>query len=208
MHKECNTKGILLKERQVCWYYGSTDCVCILHFFPEPFFCWLPRISWREQEWMFKKKSIEREEAQKVAAQMVPEGHAFIKKIYRIWILVHELVKTSVSLGYSRNTNNRKRNTYVMTVTSCVLGGPRNSSFTLCSSIQMTTPVNMKDRSTIHHKVDVNGIRKAQGLFALLSFTGSSTTNPDSMYGCVKSTIRRRSARIATSPTTASYSWP
>lgn len=90
-----------------------------------------------------------------------------------------------------------------MIVTTCLLGGPRKSSFVLRSKIQTTAPTTRKNIPVTHHIIGVKGLRKAQALeFDFL--IGATTTSPDSIYGCVKSTIFALLVVIVTSPTTAS----
>lgn len=56
------------------------------------------------------------------------------------------------------------------------------------------------------HMFLLNGFRKAQALeFEVL--IGATTTSPDSIYGCVKSTILVRLVTIAISPIAASYTY-
>ena len=89
------------------------------------------------------------------------------------------------------------------TVTTCFFGGPRNSSFILCSKIQTTAPTMRKKIAVTPHIIGVNGLKNAQALeFNLL--TGATTTSPDSTYGCVKSTIFVRLVMMAMSPIAAS----
>lgn len=88
----------------------------------------------------------------------------------------------------------------------CCLGGPRNSEFVRCSRIQTTVPTKRKKIPVTPHICQVNGIRNDHGL-DFTSFTRASTTSPDSMKGCVKSTILVLFVVIVTSPTTASYFW-
>lgn len=58
---------------------------------------------------------------------------------------------------------------------------------------------------TIHMFLE-NGLKKAQVLdFNFL--TGATTTSPDSIYGCVKSTILVLLVMIAMSPIAASYTY-
>lgn len=93
-----------------------------------------------------------------------------------------------------------------MIVTTCFLGGPLKSSLVRRSKIQTTAPTIRKKTPVTHHIMGVKGLRKAQALE--LSFpTGATTTSPDSMYGCVKSTILVRLVVIVMSPTTASKSY-
>ena len=102
--------------------------------------------------------------------------------------------------------DNMLRSTYVSVIMSCLFGGPRNSSFMLCSSRQITSAVNRKNNRTVIHRIEEKGPRNAHGLLFPLALRGTRTTSPDSVNGWVKSTIRRRSASIAISPTSASYS--
>lgn len=96
--------------------------------------------------------------------------------------------------------------TYQKMVTSCFLGGPRNSSLILCSSIHITAPTKRKNNPVTHHISKVNGCKKAQALESC-SLTAVSMTSPDSIKGCVKSTILVLSVLIAMSPTAASNSY-
>lgn len=90
-------------------------------------------------------------------------------------------------------------------VTTCFLGGPRKSSFVLCSRIHIIAPPIMKKIPIRHHIWAVNGCRNAQALEGSF-LTGATTTSPDSMYGWVKSAILVLSVMIAMSPIAASYS--
>ena len=67
-------------------------------------------------------------------------------------------------------------------VMNCFLGGPRKSSLSLCSRIQTTAPMIMKNMPVVIHISRLNGFRNAHG-FELLFVTGTTTTSPDSMYG-------------------------
>ena len=88
-------------------------------------------------------------------------------------------------------------------VATCFLGGPRNSSFILCSKIQTAAPTMRKKIAVTPHIIGVNGLKNAQALeFNLLTL--ATTTSPDSTYGCVKSTILVRLVMIVMSPTAAS----
>ena len=89
---------------------------------------------------------------------------------------------------------------------NCFLGGPRNSSFVLRSKIQTTAPTRRKDIPVTHHINGVNGLKNAQALEFNFQ-TGATTTSPDSIYGCVKSTIFVLSVVIVMSPTAASKSY-
>jgi hypothetical protein len=61
----------------------------------------------------------------------------------------------------------------------------------------------IKKIAVIPHIFGVNGLKNAQALeFNFL--TGATTTSPDSIYGCVKSTILVRLVMIAMSPIAAS----
>lgn len=65
-------------------------------------------------------------------------------------------------------------------VVSCFLGGPRKSSFILCSRIQTTAPTIRKKAAVTPHIKGVNGRKKAQALeFNFLK--GASMNSPDSM---------------------------
>lgn len=88
-------------------------------------------------------------------------------------------------------------------VTSCCLGDPRNSVFERCSRIQTTAPTKRKKAPVTHHICTEKGFRKAQGLEDL-SLTCATMTRPDSIYGCVKSTILVLFVTIDISPTAAS----
>ena len=67
-------------------------------------------------------------------------------------------------------------------VAICFLGGPRNSSFILCSRIHTTVPIIRKKAAVTAHMNGVNGLKNAQALeFDFL--TGATTTSPDSIYG-------------------------
>ena len=96
--------------------------------------------------------------------------------------------------------------THHIIVTNCFLGGPRNSSFVLRSKIQTTAPTRRKDIPVTHHINGVNGLKNAQALEFNFQ-TGATTTSPDSIYGCVKSTIFILFVVIVMSPTTASKSY-
>ena len=56
------------------------------------------------------------------------------------------------------------------------------------------------------HIIGVNGLKNAQAL-EFNSLTGATTTNPDPIYGCVKSTILVRLVVIAMSPIAASKTY-
>ena len=56
------------------------------------------------------------------------------------------------------------------------------------------------------HIIGVNGLKNAQEL-ELNFLTEATTTSPDSIYGCVKSTILVRSVVIAMSPIAASKTY-
>lgn len=90
------------------------------------------------------------------------------------------------------------------TVTSCCLGEPRKSVFVRCSRIQTTVPTKRKKLPVTAHICHVNGMRNDHG-FVLTSFIGATTTSPDSINGCVKSTILVLFVVIVKSPTAASY---
>lgn len=88
----------------------------------------------------------------------------------------------------------------------CFLGGPRKSSFNLCSKIQTIAPTSRRKAPVTIHMFLENGLKKAQVLdFNFL--TGATTTSPDSIYGCVKSTILVLLVMIAMSPIAASYTY-
>lgn len=63
-----------------------------------------------------------------------------------------------------------------------------------------------KNAAVVIHISLVNGFRKAQAL-EFIFLTGATTTNPDSIYGCVKSAILVRLVIIAMSPIAASYTY-
>lgn len=88
-------------------------------------------------------------------------------------------------------------------VISCWLGGPRNSWLIRCSRIQTTAPTKRKKEPVTHHICQENGFRNAHGL-DFFSFTAATTTSPDSIKGCVKSTIFVLLVTIVMSPTAAS----
>ena len=91
-------------------------------------------------------------------------------------------------------------------VMHCLLGGPRNSSFVLCSRIQTTIPIKRKKAAVTIHMAGENGCKKAQApVFSFLS--GATTTSPEAVYGRVKSTSLVRLVTMAMSPTTASNFW-
>lgn len=90
-------------------------------------------------------------------------------------------------------------------VAICCFGVPRNSGLSLCSRIQTAAPTRRKKAPVAHHISHVNGFRKAQAL-ELLPRTRVTITSPDSVYGCVKSTILILFLTIAMSPTAASSS--
>lgn len=93
--------------------------------------------------------------------------------------------------------------THQRTVIICLLGGPLNSSFILCSKIHTTIPITRKEKAVTIHIDRVNGCRNAQApVFNFLK--GATTTSPDAAYGCVKSTIFVRFVTIAISPIAAS----
>lgn len=88
-------------------------------------------------------------------------------------------------------------------VINCFFGGPRKSSFIRCSRIHTTAPTTRKNAAVTDHIVIVNGRRKDQALeFNFLM--GARMVSPDSINGCVKSTIFVRFLTIAMSPITAS----
>lgn len=89
---------------------------------------------------------------------------------------------------------------------TCFFGGPRNSSFIRCSRIHTTAPTTRKNAAVTHHICIVNGRRKDQALeFSLLM--GATIISPDSINGCVKSTIFVLFVTIAMSPITASKNY-
>ena len=64
-------------------------------------------------------------------------------------------------------------------------------------------------RKKIHvtsHIIGVNGLKNAQAL-EFNSLTEATTTSPDAIYGCVKSTILVRLVVIAMSPIVASQTY-
>lgn len=63
-----------------------------------------------------------------------------------------------------------------------------------------------KNAAVTAHIFAVNGLRKAQALECTF-LTGATTTNPDSIYGCVKSAILVRLVMIAMSPIAASNAY-
>lgn len=72
--------------------------------------------------------------------------------------------------------------THHRSVTNCFLGGPRNSSFVLCSRIHTTSPIIRKKAAVTPHIDGENGRKNVQALE--FSFkTGTTTTSPDSIYG-------------------------
>lgn len=92
---------------------------------------------------------------------------------------------------------------YHRTVSNCFFGGPRKSSFFRCSRIHTAAPTTRKNAAVTIHICTVNGQRKDQALeFSLLM--GATIISPDSINGCVKSTIFVRFVTIAMSPITAS----
>lgn len=93
--------------------------------------------------------------------------------------------------------------THQSIVIICLLGGPRKSSFNLCSRIHTTDPTMRKKKAVTHHSFQVNGLKKAHALESDF-LTGATTTSPDSIYGCVKSAILVLLVVIAISPTAAS----
>lgn len=95
------------------------------------------------------------------------------------------------------------QSTHQRTVTTCFLGGPRNSSLILCSRTHTTAPTTRKKIAVTPHINGVNGRKNAQA-FEFDFLTGATTTSPDSMYGWVKSTTLVRFVTIAMSPMTAS----
>ena len=91
-------------------------------------------------------------------------------------------------------------------VTNCLLGGPLKSSLVRRSKIHTTAPTTRKNKPVTNHIIGVKGLKKAQALeFDFLM--GATTTSPDSMYGCVKSTIFVLFVVIVMSPTTASKTY-
>uniref|UniRef100_A0A7C9DWG7 Uncharacterized protein n=1 Tax=Opuntia streptacantha TaxID=393608 RepID=A0A7C9DWG7_OPUST len=65
-------------------------------------------------------------------------------------------------------------------VINCCLGGPRNSSFILCSKIQITAPTIRKNAPVTAHICAVNGLKNAQAL-EYNFLTGATTTSPESV---------------------------
>uniref|UniRef100_A0A2P2IQK6 Glutamate receptor n=1 Tax=Rhizophora mucronata TaxID=61149 RepID=A0A2P2IQK6_RHIMU len=101
---------------------------------------------------------------------------------------------------WAKNKVDKLNHKMVMT---CLLGGPLNSSFILCSRIQTIMPIRRKKQPVMIHKSGLNGLRNAQApVFNFLN--GATTTNPDAANGCVKSTIFVRFVTMAISPTAAS----
>lgn len=80
--------------------------------------------------------------------------------------------------GYKSYLHSAKLSTHHIIVTSCFLGGPRKSSFILCSRIHTTVPTIMKKAAVTAHIHGVNGRKNAQALENFL--TGATTTSPDS----------------------------
>ena len=78
---------------------------------------------------------------------------------------------------------NISRSTYVSVIMSCLFGGPRNSSFMLCSNRQITSAVNRKNNRTVIHRMEEKGPRNAHGLLFPLALRGTRTTSPDSVNG-------------------------
>lgn len=91
-------------------------------------------------------------------------------------------------------------------VMNCFLGGPLKSSLVRCSKIHTTAPTKRKNRPIKPHISTVNGFKKAHA-FDSLSFVATTIVRPDSMYGCVKSTILVRLVTMDMSPTAASKTY-
>ena len=68
----------------------------------------------------------------------------------------------------------------------------------------MTPPKMMIDTQVTHHIFGVSGHKNAHASESMV-LTGATTTRPDSINGCVKSTILALLDVITISPTTASY---
>jgi len=62
-------------------------------------------------------------------------------------------------------------------VVICLFGGPRKSSLTRCSSIQMTTAIIRNERAVTPHISSVKGLRKTQALDSEVSM-GATMTRP------------------------------
>lgn len=95
---------------------------------------------------------------------------------------------------------------YHIMVTNCLLAGPLKSSLKRRSKIHTTAPTTKKNIPVTNHIIGVNGLRKAQAL-DFIFLIGATTTSPDSIYGCVKSTILVLFVVMVMSPTTASNSY-
>ena len=67
--------------------------------------------------------------------------------------------------------------TYRNIVTSCLLGGPRKSSLTRCSRIQITTAIITKEAAVTNHISTVKGLRNTQALDFEL-WIGATMTRP------------------------------
>lgn len=67
-------------------------------------------------------------------------------------------------------------------------GGPRKSSFILCSRTQTTNPMKTKKQALVTQRSHVKGFKKIHAFFLLLSVIGTIIDTPDSVYGNVKST--------------------
>lgn len=91
-------------------------------------------------------------------------------------------------------------------VASCLLEVPLKSSLLRRSRIHTAAPTTKKDSPVTNHIHGVNGLRKAQAL-EYNFLIGATTTSPDSIYGCVKSTIFVLFVVMVMSPTTASNSY-
>ena len=89
-------------------------------------------------------------------------------------------------------------------IPTCLLGGPRNSSFTRCSRTQTTAPMNTKNAPVVNQRSAVRGFMKIHAFFLSSYLIGTIITTPDSVNGNVKSTYLERFATMVTSPTTAS----
>ncbi len=83
-------------------------------------------------------------------------------------------------------------------------GGPRKSSFILCSRTHTTKPMKTKKQPLVIQRSQVKGFKNTHVFFVLLSLTGTTIDTPDSVYGNVKSTKLDLFAIIVISPTTAS----
>lgn len=87
---------------------------------------------------------------------------------------------------------------------TCCEGGPLKSSFTRCSSNQITKPMKTKEQKLVNQSSQVNGFKNTHALSLLLSLIGTIIVTPESVNGNVKSMNCDLFDTIVVSPTTTS----